>query len=795
MVRHGGRLFSYIMGFLVLFVFVVTGCSDNDNDRGVINQPSENSPPVIKLNGKNFTVLKGEIVTLSAEGSYDPDGDKIYFQWTDLDGLFEGQQINYSASTITGVADKLGSFRFLVKVFDLYGGEASGEVVVDVGRTYTSARISVSLLSTTGGSLPEIVAPHTPVTLKIFVDDPDMETYGDTITCSYGFYMSGVTTEYTGYVNFSSGITERTLPDLNLPFDGEGKVELKLVCYEPDEGGQIAVHDVEKSFLQFYLLPNGEPEAIFVSSGRDKPYGSINSCYDQSVTDGAKWGTPLYPYRCITSAVERMKNESDRKKIYIAEGFYNEQVKIDTPFEMITGGWTTDWKRKEDAEPVIYYDPGEAPVSNDYDTPSFSTYTMAFLYDGSIGIGGMARVEDLVVLPSRSDQNGVSVSILVDSGTQYDDSTQTATHYLQGLLLERCTFPMGVTDGATYFPDEVNVVVGLQAEDVWFDRIFVSDYLYPDYVTGRLDPESDQFYFHVFNLNPTESRTMLRFSNFGLSNSIMDIAYSNGEIFKTRKSDGSYTYIDQYAWILNNTILLRRSGNIVMELPLWRYNSDGYGQWLTFIGNLVKPGPSSYLFWYCYLLDNWVDNYLFIPGSSADDGAGSFMFNLFVMENDTVYFTDYNFNTKVTTLKAVDELINNGSGAKAESRYNSAIGVDELNLDGGYSYSTTSSIGVDGGYLPTRAFMGLDDSSWDFLDGLLGRDFYGNPRGIDVVGFHTCNADYLNYADYRAAVDCFYNGSYREIYWVSGGSYPTSWSFTDDTLIPTDIGAVELQSR
>ncbi len=789
-----GRKIGYLI-LLSLFIFMSGGCRKKRPRPVQPTPPAKvNHSPVLVLSATQISVLKGEQVVLDASGSYDPDGDTLYYQWSDLDGLFEGQNVNFSYPAITGTADKLGEFHFKVEVFDLHGGAVTGEVVVNVGRTYSPASYTVYLTLPGGVPLPDILDPSgSVVDLKVVVEDPDFDKYGDQITCTYNFAMSGVTEEVNGYMRFGHGITEVTLNSLRLDFGSEGKVRFSLTCVEPAEGG-VKRYSYEKDFYIFKLLSNGEPEAIFVSSGKEAPAGKVDTCYDESVTDGSKWGTPVYPYHCITSAIERMKNETERKKIYIAEGFYNEQVVVDTPFELITGGFRSDWSKDESARPVIYYDPGYDIPQNDYSTPDFQTFTMAFIYDGSLSSSGSgtAKVEKLAILPSRKNVIGVSTALLLDSGTPYDDSTNAASDYVADLFFDQCEFPAALTSGATVYPEKVTIVEGLQGKRIWFNRIYVSDYRSmgagEEYFSRELTKSVQKFYF--MNLNPGEAHAMVRFSNFGISNSILDMKSLSGKIIDTRHSP--YPYIDGYVWILYNTIILRSRNNIVFDLPLWRYTSS-YGKWLYFTGNIVEPGPDSSVFVYPYQ-QSFAENYLFMDGDTSDGGPGSVMFNLFVMGNGSIYvkFSD----KSAATLKEFDVDLNNNSGADAESRYNSAVTEGGLKLLLDYSYEDTTATGVDGGYIPSADYLGLTSSGlWggdpDFIDAVSGYDFYGGMRSVNIVGIHTCNDDYTGNA-YRDD-DCYRSGKYRQLYWISGDTYSTEWSFTDESLLPTDIGAVELQ--
>ncbi len=783
---------------LVVFISLIlslTIVSCSGGKKSPVKVTHKNHPPVLKLNGKNFTVLKGDKITLDASGSYDPDGNRIYFQWTDVDGLFEGQNINFASSVITGVATKVGSFKFKIKVFDLYGGEVSGEVIVNVERTYTPANYNVKLFLSDGKPLPELVSIQTPVTVNITVNDPDFKEYGDTITCDYDFYVKGVTEKVVGKLSFSANVTSTVIPDLLPPSDQEGKVNFRLVCYEPDKNG-VRITSFDKWYLQFNLLPDGKPEAIFVSSGKLKPYGEVNRCYDQSVTNGAKWGTPFYPYRCITNAIERMKNEPERKKIYIADGFYNEQIKVDVPFEMIEGGWDQNWGRDEADMPIIYYDPGYDLQNDNYKTPSYTTFTMAFLRDGSFTFANKptATVRDLIVIPSRKNNNGLSRSILIDSNKTYSVAS-SPNGLATDLLFDHCYFPIASTgvDASKYV-----IIQPLQARRIWFNRIYVSnkesipyfrsvteaDVKIFDALPDALENDSNNPHYYIF------------WGDSGLSNSVIHLSLNKGNIVFYDLKGYVLVYFPLvlgYHYIFSNTVILKGASVTLINLPgAGDIEGNNPVNYLLFADNLVKvKATSSAILFHYFSQKSYFQKYIFLDGV-AYDGPSGCMSNLFLGDNRILklFVTS---DASAATLTDFDLGINESKGASAESRYNfygKLDGAYSSFVTSTYSYPNTDSVGVDGGLPISAEQLKFTSSSWgkkpSYWEEIISKDFWGNPRIVNIPGiFHLNNSEYD--PNYRGKV-----GPGKDVYVIPAGAKGVTHTDSDKTI---DIGAVEVQNK
>jgi len=54
------------------------------NDR---TQISENQPPVVKAKAESLDIMDEEYIHLSDDGSYDPDGTIVKYEWRDMDGI------------------------------------------------------------------------------------------------------------------------------------------------------------------------------------------------------------------------------------------------------------------------------------------------------------------------------------------------------------------------------------------------------------------------------------------------------------------------------------------------------------------------------------------------------------------------------------------------------------------------------------------------------------------------------------------------------------------------------------
>jgi hypothetical protein len=91
--------------------------------------PAPEQPPVVRL-AQELILTPLRSVTISAAGSYDPQGGPVTYQWTSLDGRATIASPTSAVTTITMNQTALGDFPFEVKVTNSKGLSSTGKVVV-----------------------------------------------------------------------------------------------------------------------------------------------------------------------------------------------------------------------------------------------------------------------------------------------------------------------------------------------------------------------------------------------------------------------------------------------------------------------------------------------------------------------------------------------------------------------------------------------------------------------------------------------------------------------------------------
>jgi hypothetical protein len=116
------------------FEVTVSDATLTANASGVVNVVNVNRPPIAVINGASREVKAGEVVTLDASGSSDPDGEAISFAWSQPGG----DAVALSA-TDTAVATftmpKTGALTFRVTVSDPQGATGEAEVTLTASAT------------------------------------------------------------------------------------------------------------------------------------------------------------------------------------------------------------------------------------------------------------------------------------------------------------------------------------------------------------------------------------------------------------------------------------------------------------------------------------------------------------------------------------------------------------------------------------------------------------------------------------------------------------------------------------
>jgi hypothetical protein len=129
-----------------------------------------NSPPVADAGPDQIGVPAGTI-TLDGSGSYDPDGDPITYQWTQIAGSAVAiSGANIVKATFAAASGQTYSFRLTVK--DSYGAQSSAHVTVSVVAPTPPAAVRVLQFTAT----PAAIAPGGHSQLQWVVEGADTVT-------------------------------------------------------------------------------------------------------------------------------------------------------------------------------------------------------------------------------------------------------------------------------------------------------------------------------------------------------------------------------------------------------------------------------------------------------------------------------------------------------------------------------------------------------------------------------------------------------------------------------------------
>jgi len=91
-----------------------------------VGHTQENQTPVANA-GDDRTVTTGDSVTLNGSASYDPDGDALYYFWSQVDGP-DVSLADVSSANPSFVADEAGDYEFRLTVSDGLAGSAPDQV-------------------------------------------------------------------------------------------------------------------------------------------------------------------------------------------------------------------------------------------------------------------------------------------------------------------------------------------------------------------------------------------------------------------------------------------------------------------------------------------------------------------------------------------------------------------------------------------------------------------------------------------------------------------------------------------
>ena len=114
----------------VAFKNTTPGAGDCVRSISLSVQPKPNNPPAANA-GPDQSASQGQVVTLDAAASNDPDGDSLTFAWVKISGA-NGDPATPAAGTTAVPTDHVGSTTYRLTVTDIHGSSASDDVVVTV---------------------------------------------------------------------------------------------------------------------------------------------------------------------------------------------------------------------------------------------------------------------------------------------------------------------------------------------------------------------------------------------------------------------------------------------------------------------------------------------------------------------------------------------------------------------------------------------------------------------------------------------------------------------------------------
>lgn len=118
------KMIRTLIGISVMSLLMVSGCSDNPTG-------SDNNAPSAVADADNTTVDVGQLVTLNASGSADPDGDNLSFEWSiDAPNSSNAQLSDNRAEAPAFTPDVAGDYLVTLTVSDGNGESDQDNVTI-----------------------------------------------------------------------------------------------------------------------------------------------------------------------------------------------------------------------------------------------------------------------------------------------------------------------------------------------------------------------------------------------------------------------------------------------------------------------------------------------------------------------------------------------------------------------------------------------------------------------------------------------------------------------------------------
>lgn len=113
-----------LLGDYVIKLIVSDGSAFSEEDSVTISLI--NADPIISA-GPDVTVLVGDVFTFNCEGSYDPEGEELSFQWSQLEGDSLDIKNSYSCEATVRLPEEPGTF-----IFSLVASDNHNDPVTDM---------------------------------------------------------------------------------------------------------------------------------------------------------------------------------------------------------------------------------------------------------------------------------------------------------------------------------------------------------------------------------------------------------------------------------------------------------------------------------------------------------------------------------------------------------------------------------------------------------------------------------------------------------------------------------------